>query len=94
MTEPGIIRRNGVEYEECMDCHGNGCIDPVYICIRPKRVQTGWICRGGANGNGCPPGFRCVREWSHGDSGCKMDRCPRTDFVGAKWEPYYGKVVE
>ena len=86
MTEPDIIRIDGVEYEECQDCHGDRCADPRYICIRPKRKQTGWICTSGR----CDA--KCVILWRTKPVGsaCVWSPCNRS----AVWSPFYGKVVE
>ncbi len=88
MTEPDIIRRRGVEYEECTECDGVKCVDPVYICIRPKREQTGWACFD------CAPD-RCVCVFEPPVHTKVMpDTCPCDGTKNANWEPFYGKVDE
>jgi hypothetical protein len=83
MTEPDIIRIDGVEYEACKDCPGDKCADPQYVCIRPKRKQTGWVCRE------CGESEPCL---SIGRVQPVADACAIRD--SPDWQPFYGKVVE
>ena len=92
MTEPDIIRIDGVEYEECQDCHGDRCADPRYICIRPKRKQTGRVCYGGAiGGEPCSYGPCIVFRGTIPADICAVSgmQSPWT-----RWVPFYGKVEE
>jgi hypothetical protein len=97
MTEPDIIRIDGVEYEPC-DCDtktaividmGSNSGGEWYRKFRPMRKQTGWICR---SGYGCA--LHCVAPMD-GMLNMRPDRCL---YYTAKdesvWDPFYGKVVE
>lgn len=89
MTEPDIIRVRGVEYEACPHwVPGNSRCPPCpddwhgVECIRPKRVQTGWVCRK------CKHEGVCV--FLTRDGGSMGDNAPHCAVL----EPFYGGVVE
>lgn len=63
MTEPDIIRIDGVEYELI---NPEDHLRALMCLIRPKREQTGWACRecpfqcrSAMNGLDPPTTFRC-----------------------------------
>ena len=79
-----IVRIDGVEIE----------IDYDYLrtaikcgLLRPKRKQTGWVCR---NCTLAPDFGPCVRITTCKDA---PTHCIYSDS-GAHWQPFYGKVVE
>ena len=91
MSEDKIII-DGVECEINIDPEHlcNLCIgllnnDTVYIPIRRKRKQTGWICRH------CELTGPCVVSHDTRPDGSAYSGC--TSLV-IKWEPFYGKVIE
>ena len=83
MTEPDIIRIDGVEYELI---NPEGHLRALMCLLRPKRKQTGWICTSGR----CDA--KCVILWHTKPVGsaCVWSPCNRS----AVWSPFYGKVEE
>ena len=84
-----IIRIDGVEYElERPVIHAS---DGDMLYVRPKRKQTGWVCRKESCSGKCykatmaRPSFCVITGW-----GDKADGCD----CGSNWQPFYGKVVE
>ena len=87
MTEGDIIRIGGVEYDICDSID----YDSKVIGIRPKRKQTGWVCR--MRGQCCGPCYKM--NPSGGSNPQPEERCLRTGrTIVPDWQPFYGKVVE
>ena len=84
MTEGDIIRIGGVEYElqERWERPSSGTVGAV---LKPKRKQTGIICRMCEN--------PCMTSWVPLGPLDGLNCIIGVGF-GAKWEPFYGKVVE
>jgi len=99
MTEPDIIRIDGVEYDACphwrpMCAEKNACPSKcpddeyrVLGCIRPKRVQMGWVCQR------CSPDL-CVAAFGSPPTAVIPGICPCDGTKNVAWKPFYGKVVE
>jgi hypothetical protein len=88
MNEPDIIRLKGVEYEYSR--LGGSLLGPeknifgdLILVVRPKRAQTGWICRGCA--------YQCVVRSNLGSQPEDIMACGCCD---AAWERFYGTVSE
>ena len=79
-----IIRIDGVEYEAIE--HDSEPSD-LMVHLRPKRRQTGWVCRG------CFVAGPCYKmgEGAHKPPRCLASGVCITTF---NWQPFYGKVVE
>ena len=88
MTEPDIIRIDGVEYDFVYHLDALG---PYVYKLRPKRKQTGWICRG------CSRAAPCVEITTSADdppTGCLRNAMGDLIADRSAWERFYGKVEE